>query len=249
LSMTLMVGLDHVKGASRAFMKSTLTKSSAEAASGIARPNSLAGDVYDAIFAQLMSLQIAPGARITVDTLVRELNVSHTPIREALGRLEGEGLVLRTHLVGCRAAPQITRDRFDELYEMRLLLEPEAAAKAAEAMDEARFARLQQLAGVMAVNDSTDDQLRYSDFARQDADFHDAILDFAGNGLIREALRMQHTHFHIFRLMFHWRVTAEALEEHEALLDAFRGQDASKARVAMQAHIHNSRTRLLPAFE
>ncbi|TIV72373.1 MAG: GntR family transcriptional regulator, partial [Mesorhizobium sp.] len=96
----------------------------------IQRANSLAGDVYEAIFAQLMSLKIPPGSRITVDNLVREFDVSHTPIREALGRLEGEGLVVKTHLIGYRAAPQITRRRFDELYELRLLLEPAAAAKA-----------------------------------------------------------------------------------------------------------------------
>ncbi|WP_245518444.1 GntR family transcriptional regulator, partial [Mesorhizobium sp. M1C.F.Ca.ET.189.01.1.1] len=97
----------------------------------IQRASSLAEDVYEAIFAQLMSLKIAPGSRITVDNLVKEFDVSHTPIREALGRLEGEGLVLKTHLIGYRAAPQITRRRFDELYEMRLLLEPHGAAKAA----------------------------------------------------------------------------------------------------------------------
>ena len=92
----------------------------------IDRPTSLAGDVYEAIFAQLMSLKIAPGARITVDSLVREFNVSQTPIREALGRLEGEGLVLKTHLIGYRAAPQITKRQLDEIYELRLRLEPTA---------------------------------------------------------------------------------------------------------------------------
>src|SRR4051794_14676050 len=85
----------------------------------IQRANSLSGSVYDAIFAQLMSLKIAPGSRITVDNLVRELNVSQTPIREALGRLEGEGLVVKTHLIGYSAAPQIARRRFDELYQLR----------------------------------------------------------------------------------------------------------------------------------
>lgn len=230
-------------------MKSTvINRPGGDAAGGISRPNSLAGDVYDAIFAQLMSLQIAPGARITVDNLVRELNVSHTPIREALGRLEGEGLVLRAHLVGYRAAPQVTRDRFDELYELRMLLEPEAAAKAAARMDEAGLATLQQLAGVMAADHGQNEQLRYSDFARQDAEFHDRILEIAGNGLIRDALRMQHTHFHIFRLMFHRRVTVEALDEHEALLEAFRHGNPQMAREAMGVHIQNSRTRLLPAF-
>ncbi len=218
-------------------------------ATALVRPASLAGGVYEAIFTQLMSLKIAPGARITVDSLVRELSVSQTPIREALGRLEGEGLVLRTHLVGYRATPQITRAGFNELYELRLLLEPDAAAKAAVSMDDARLAALQVLAGDVAGNSGKDHHLRYSDFARQDAEFHDRILEFAGNGLIRETLRLQHAHFHIFRLMYHWRVTAEALEEHEAIMDAFKHGSAEAAHEAMRVHIINSRTRLLPAFE
>lgn len=215
----------------------------------LARPSSLAGGVYEAIFAQLMSLRIPPGGRITVDSLARELNVSQTPIREALGRLEGEGLVLRTHLIGYHAAPQITRARFDELYELRLMLEPEAAAKAAASMDESRLSALHMLAGEMAGHSGNDERLRYSDFARKDAEFHDRVLELAGNGLIRETLRLQHAHFHIFRLMFHWRVTAEALEEHAAIMDAFRRRSAEAARDAMRSHIVNSRTRLLPAFE
>ncbi|RWA63091.1 GntR family transcriptional regulator [Mesorhizobium sp.] len=215
----------------------------------IQRANSLAGDVYEAIFAQLMSLRIAPGSRITVDNLVKEFNVSHTPIREALGRLEGEGLVLKTHLIGYRAAPQITRRRFDELYELRLLLEPAAAAKATAKLDDERLTVLQEAAGVMARREGKDERLRYSNFARQDAIFHDKIVEFAQNELIRETLIHQHTHFHIFRLMYHSRVTEEALDEHEAILAAFSAGDPDAAEKAMRAHIENSRDRLLPAFE
>ena len=107
----------------------------------IQRHKGLAEDVYEAVFNKLMTLDIAPGARITVDGLVRELEVSHTPIREALGRLEGEGLVVKTHLVGYSAAPQITRRRFDELYDFRLLLEPEAARRAALRISEENMAQ------------------------------------------------------------------------------------------------------------
>src|SRR5690349_5993155 len=128
----------------------------------IQRSNSLVEDVYEAIFNQLMSLKIAPGSRITVDSLVKEFSVSQTPIREALGRLEGEGLVVKTHLVGYRAAPQITRRRFDELYELRLLLEPDAAAKAASAMDAEKLAILREAAGVMAGREGKDDHVHYS---------------------------------------------------------------------------------------
>ncbi len=215
----------------------------------IHRANSLSDDVYEAIFAQLMSLKIPPGARITVDTLVKEFNVSQTPIREALGRLEGEGLVVKTHLVGYRAAPQITRQRFAELYELRLLLEPDAAAKAAVSITDERLAILREAAGVMSRRDGKDERLHYSTFARHDAEFHDKIMDFAGNQLIRETIGFQHTHFHIFRLMFHWRVTEEALDEHQALLDAFAAGDADAASRAMRVHIEHSRDRLLPAFD
>ncbi|MER8446446.1 GntR family transcriptional regulator [Mesorhizobium sp. M1066] len=215
----------------------------------IQRANSLVEDVYEAIFAQLMALKIPPGSRITVDSLVKEFNVSHTPIREALGRLEGEGLVLKTHLIGYRAAPQITRRRFDELYEMRLLLEPHGAAKAAVMMDEAKFNVLLEAAGVMSRREGKDDRVRYSNFARQDAIFHDKILEFSQNELIRETLGHQHTHFHIFRLMFHARVTEEALDEHEAILAAFGSADPDAAAKAMRIHIEHSRDRLLPAFD
>jgi len=219
------------------------------ASGAIPRASGLAEDVYEAIYSQLMALKISPGARITVDSLVKEFNVSHTPIREALGRLEGEGLVVKQHLIGYRAAPQITRERFDQLYELRLLLEPHAAGKAAAAMDAQKLAVLREAAGVMTHGDDTDERLRYSSFARQDGLFHDSIMAFAGNGLIQETLAFQHTHFHIFRLMFHRRVTEEALDEHKALLDAFAAGDAKAATAAMRTHIERSRDRLLPAFD
>ncbi len=215
----------------------------------IQRPTGLVEDVYEAIYAQLMALKIAPGSRITVDNLVRDFNVSHTPIREALGRLEGEGLVVKTHLIGYRAAPQITKRQFDELYELRLRLEPYSAAKAATRMSADKLAMLREAAGVMARRDARDDRLRYSNFARQDAVFHDKIMSCAENELIRETLAYQHTHFHIFRLMFHARVTEEALDEHAAILAAFEAADAEAAEATMRVHIERSRDRLLLAFD
>jgi DNA-binding GntR family transcriptional regulator len=217
--------------------------------SPLRRSVSLAEEVYEAIFQQLMALRIAPGARITVDSLVRELNVSHTPIREALGRLEGEGLVVKTHLVGYSAVPQITRAQFDDLYDLRLLLEPVGARRASETMTDEKMIELAEAAGVMSRRGPADARQRYSLFARQDASFHDAIMDLAGNRLIRDTLSRQHTHFHIFRLMFHARVTEEALDEHAAIIAAFKLRDPDAAERAMRAHIERSRDRLIPAFE
>jgi DNA-binding GntR family transcriptional regulator len=64
-----------------------------------------------------------------------------------------------------------------------------------------------------------------------------------------QALADQHVHLHLLRLMFHSRVTQEALEEHENLLAAFRAGDAARAQAAMHNHISQSRDRLMLAFE
>ena len=216
----------------------------------LAPRHSLATEVYEAIFGQLMSLKIAPGSRITVDNLARELRVSQTPIREALGRLEAERLVRKTHLVGYSAAPQVTARQFEDLYELRLLLEPHAARRAVARFDVNSIAELTEAAGVMGRRaKSGDERARYSQFARQDAVFHDMIMKVAGNELIRNTLNHQHVHFHIFRLMFHSRVTEEALAEHEAIVSAFEARNGEAAETAMRIHIERSRDRLLPVFD
>jgi DNA-binding GntR family transcriptional regulator len=73
-------------------------------------------------------------------------------------------------------------------------------------------------------------------------------MEIAGNDLIRSTLTHLHIHFHIFRLMFHARVTEEALTEHEASLEALSSRDESAADRSMREHIQRSHKRLLPAF-
>lgn len=214
------------------------------------RPVSVVDAVYDAIYNRLMSLEIAPGARISIDWLARDLDISQTPVREALGRLENEGLVRKAHLLGYSAAPQLTRKQFDDLFQVRLLLEPEGARLAARNMTPALLAEVEAAAADMENGGApVDRNSRYSRFARADAHFHDAILKVGGNEVMRQALSGQHVHLHIFRLMFHARVTAEALEEHERLLAAFRAGDEDEAATAMRCHVERSRDRLLAAFD
>lgn len=214
------------------------------------RPPSIVDGVYDKIYHQLMSLEIAPGSRILIDTIAREINVSQTPVREALGRLEREGLVHKEHLIGYSAAPQLTRKQFDDLYSFRLLLEPECARLAVGNLTPETLDLLKNAAADMEHGEvPVDRNSRYSRFARADAHFHDQILKIAGNEIIRNTLFNQHVHLHIFRLMFHTRVTQEALEEHGELLVAFREGNPEAAYKAMYNHIERSRDRLRSAFE
>ena len=105
----------------------------------------LADGVYDTIKGLLMDQSITPESRINIDKLARELQVSPTPVREALARLESEGLVTKEALRGYSAAPLLTRSSFIQLFELRLLLEPVIARKAAALLTEEDLLTLEQL--------------------------------------------------------------------------------------------------------
>lgn len=215
--------------------------------SKITRPGRLGDEVYQLILGELMSLKIAPGARITVDNLARDLGVSQTPIREALGRLEAEGLVVKTHLVGYSATPQLDRQQFEELYELRLMVEPVSAAHAAERASGDALKKIAALAEDMAAaNDGPRD---YSRFAQDDDAFHSRILAAAGNNLVRETIGRLHVHLQLFRLLYHPRVTSEALVEHKDIVAALVARDAAEAAAATRRHIERSRARFIGFFE
>jgi DNA-binding GntR family transcriptional regulator len=212
------------------------------------RPARLGDEVYNAIYSQLMSHKIVPGGRISVDNLVRELGVSQTPIREALSRLEAQGLVVKTHLIGYSAADQLNRSRLEQLYELRMLLEPFAAAKAALNMTDASIEALEGMAQQMKALEAEDAQAAYGQFAQRDSEFHDLIAAGSGNDLVRDALSNLHTHVHLFRLFYHSRATTEANDEHAQIIVALRRRDAGAAAEAMRSHIERSRSRFTTFF-
>ncbi|RAZ84799.1 GntR family transcriptional regulator [Mesorhizobium hawassense] len=212
------------------------------------RPAGLGDEVYSAIYAQLMSLKIPPGGRITVENLVRELGVSQTPIREALSRLEAQGLVVKTHLIGYSAAPQMDRSGLEQLYDLRMLVEPFGAARAAEQMTDESIAALETIDQDMRRSRPEDARSAYSHFAQSDGAFHDMIAVGSGNNLIQDTLARLHTHVHLFRLYFHSRATTDANNEHARIIKAIKRRDAKGAEAAMRDHIERSRRRFMVFF-
>jgi DNA-binding GntR family transcriptional regulator len=209
----------------------------------VKRAQGFVDEVYELIRADIMSLRIAPDTRISIDELARQIGVSQTPIREALSRLEAVGLVTKRHYAGYCSAPQLTRQQLDELYELRLLLEPYAARCAARRMSSAQLAHVAALAHSMQPGDS---RVSYGRFADQDSELHDLIALGSGNQLISEALSRLHTHLHIFRLRFHSEVTTEAHAEHEQLVTALTARKPDEAEAAMRLHIEKSYRRMEP---
>jgi DNA-binding GntR family transcriptional regulator len=213
-----------------------------ERGGAIRRPHRLGDEVYDALYSQLMSLRIPPGTRISIDNLVRELGVSQSPIREALSRLEAQGLVVKTHLIGYSAAPQIDDASLGHLYDLRLLIEPYVAGEAARHMNDSAVAQLRTLdASMQAIHSAG--RASYGDFAMFDGQFHDLIAHGSGNELARDALMRLHTHVHLFRLFYLASATREANAEHAEIVAAIVARDPKGAGEAMRQHILRSRER------
>ena len=110
----------------------------------IPRHSALSDDTFDHIRELILHYEITPVEHISIDGLSRAIGVSQTPIREALARLESEGLVIKEALKGYAATPLITKKEFDDLFQFRLLIEPWGAAQAAENINEAGRDALQR---------------------------------------------------------------------------------------------------------
>ncbi|WP_226924604.1 GntR family transcriptional regulator [Georgenia satyanarayanai] len=209
----------------------------------------LADEVHETLLRQLMSSRIVPDSRLTIDALARELGVSQTPIRDALNRMEADGLVVRVPHAGYRIPPQITRERFDDMLEIRLLLEPAAARRAAQRATPSEVDELRRLLEEMAGLDEGDGPTAYGAFGLRDATFHDLVARTGGNQLVREALARLHTHVHLFRLVYDTQVTDLARGEHDEILAGIAARDPDRAAYAMRRHILLSGERFRPLFD
>jgi DNA-binding GntR family transcriptional regulator len=211
----------------------------------IKRNSGFVEDAYSRIREDIMSLKIPPNTRISVDSLVREFGISQTPIREALSMLEAHGLVSKQRFIGYCTAPPLTRKQFEDLFEIRLVIEPYAARCAAERITDKALIDLCGLALEMNPDQATRSRALYDHFADQDAEFHEQIARGSGNDLIADALGRLHIHLHIFRLRFHREVTNEAYAEHTLITKALQQRDPDQAAAAMRAHIEKSYQRLV----
>ncbi|MFA3873389.1 GntR family transcriptional regulator [Streptomyces sp. MMCC 100] len=217
-----------------------------------ARPvrQALSDSVYEDVKARIMDHEIAPGARVGIEALARALGVSPTPVREALARLESDGLVVKRSLSGYRATELLTRQGVEELFEMRLLLEPRAAALAACHAEEDELDAIEAtLESMQAHPGPAGPYSSYRDFAAMDQRFHDAVARAAHRPLLADAVERLHSHLHIFRLSSVQDAGAPTLDEHERVVRAVLRRRPERAAAAMAEHLTRSLERQLTRFE
>ncbi|GAA2787726.1 GntR family transcriptional regulator [Crossiella cryophila] len=208
----------------------------------------LADGVYEQIRALIMNHGIEPGERVNIDEVARELDVSGTPVREALARLESEGLVSRLPLRGYRTTPLLTRKEVEDMYGLRLLLEPPSAATAAKAMTKAFAAELTAELASCPSAPTGDGYDGYKLLSAHDTRLHQLILRVAGNAAVEQAFSRTHCHLHFFRLSYQQPAGEQTIEEHRLIVTALIEGKAVAARKAMTEHLEIARDRLLARF-
>ncbi|MEV6970290.1 GntR family transcriptional regulator [Hamadaea sp. NPDC051192] len=195
----------------------------------------LSDEVYEAVKAMIMDHVIPPGGRVTIDAVSRQLDVSPTPVREALARLESDGLVVKRPMAGYTTAPLLTPAEFEQLFEVRTLLECAAAARAARFGDPAvEFPR-------MPAPTTDPGYAGHAAFTSADAAFHDAVAVASGNPVLRESIVRLHAHLHVHRVAFPGVGSTE--REHDAIVAAIRARDPETAEAAMRTHLDAARER------
>jgi len=208
-------------------------------------PN-LSSLAYERLEKAIMQGDIAPGERLGESALARRYGISRGPLREAIGQLEGRGLVERISNHGARVVSLSNRELVDLLV-IREGLEGIACRLAAKHISDVQIAMLARMLSDHGDTEAVRSGRGYFQGSGT-ADFHQVILQACANPRLVEMLDGElYSLLRLYRHHLSMRPgrPAAALEEHRAILKALQARDADKAEAAMRRHIRNSRT----AFE
>ncbi len=181
--------------------------------------------VRDLLEEAILEGDLKPGERLRAEALAQRFGTSRTPIREALLQLEAQGLVDVEPNRGA-VVRSFDRDDLFDLYQLRALLEPRAAALAAPRISE------QDIEALDALCDDEDHMVA-------NEEFHRIILEAAGSPRLLVAMRAATGIPRTFRSVF-WhdeRQREESLMCHRRLVAAFNARDAELAEAVMRMHI------------
>jgi len=211
------------------------------------RRSTLGEDVYEMLKASVLEHTLAPGERVNIDALARELEVSPTPVREALARLESDGLVRKRPLVGYTVSPLLTRAEFADMFDMRLLLECAAARWAAERATPEQRATIRAEAA-RTVSPDEDGGRWHAAFTTLDARVHGLIADASQSPLLSDGISRLRAHLHLHRRYFPYEQTGVTADEHRRIADAIGEGDGDGADASMREHLSRARERHLATF-
>lgn len=200
-------------------------------------------DAYDRLVLDIRAGRLKPGDRLVETDLAARLGISRTPVREAVRRLETDGLVVHQPRLGATVR-KLDYLEITELYEMRGVLEGTAARLAARSASQIELEELEAINREMQA--STDVRQLYE----ANRQFHGVLLSAARNRfLVKSVEAVQKTLLILgSSTLEESQRAAQAIEEHDAILTALKNRDGDAAEASMRAHIeaaHKARLRQL----
>ncbi|MEU3742814.1 MULTISPECIES: GntR family transcriptional regulator [unclassified Streptomyces] len=203
-----------------------------------------AHSVCTAIRDDIVSGVYERGGRLTEELLARRYGVSRVPVREALRTLESEGFVVtRRHAGACVAEP--TEEEAADLLEIRALLEPLGAARAAQRRTEAH---LKVLRGLVRLGQERSRHGRSEDLRSLGGWFHETLAQASGSpGLTALLTQLRHKIAWMY-VVEASAAPAEAWAEHAAIVDAVARGDAERARALTAQHTERTASAHRPRF-
>lgn len=193
--------------------------------------------VYERLHEKIVSGDLGPGDRLTEIGLAENFGISRTPVREALRRLEQDGLVERAAR-GMRVRERSPNEIL-EIYEVRILLEAAAARSAAGRRTPFDIARLEQLHDAMTKT-SADDAKAMEAINRR---FHELIWAASHNSTLVDLLTRLNSHLQRYRgtTLTHADRWQTVLNDHQALIRAINAGDADRAAEIAESHMTAAR--------
>lgn len=213
---------------------------SAETADALPQPRADSGvrlseQVYESLVEMIVRGQLQPGQPVSEVELARTLSVSRTPIHEAVKQLVKDGLIVQAanrRPVVISFGPDDVRD----VYEMRRILESEAAAKAADRIDRPTLDRLDS--SLTAFRKSKLNTSSIAQWVKLDDEFHSAIANAAGSPRLAADIDRYRLMNRVFnRSHTDATVLKQAAEEHARILEGLKNRSADDARKAMRNHL------------
>jgi DNA-binding GntR family transcriptional regulator len=218
--------------------------------SKISRIN-LTEEIYRIVKEDILSHKLKSGEKINIDLLARSLEVSNIPIREALSRLQSEGYLYVIPFKGMFVNLMTLKD-LNELFEIRLHLEPLAVEKAALIIPDDKLARLQETMNSLQTNQSSRSTNGFVTITEMNMSIHGTILAYCENtnlqNLVKGYIEQIQRYLTFIQLILDIDTTNVEWSEHNAILQKLMQRDPKGASEAMSKHIQNSQKRTNAQF-
>jgi DNA-binding GntR family transcriptional regulator len=203
----------------------------------------IASDVHDRLRTKILTLELKPGARLVEDELTETFKAGRTPVREALLRLQGEGLVSRNRGWIVESTDPAN---FRSIFEARIAIEGYAARLATERITPEALARMAELMEGMERTERPRAEIN-----RLNRSFHVEIVAASGNSLFAEMHERTQFQYWNLRLpvVFLKEQLARSTQQHRAIFDALKARDGERAERVAREHIETTMRIVAEALE